>query len=181
VTVAARDRAGADAAILTRTAVRPDWHLDGERLLAIGAAISAAIVLGTFIGSGLIVMAAAGVAFVAAVFYPPIGLVVVAFMAPLRPPQSVPAPGFMMILVGAILLGCIFRLSIDRPHFRARPALLLILAFVLYVSAQQLPQMASGYAGVQAHDIGYLYFQLLTGPPGSCCRNGRRIHTWSRF
>lgn len=166
--------------VLSRTSVRSEWKIDGVPLLVAGVAISAAIVLGMFVGSTFAVLAAAAAAMIVGLFYPPIGLVVVAFMAPLRPPQSVPAPGFMMILVGAIVLGCIFRLSTDRPHFSARPPLLLLLAYVLYVTFQQLPEMAAGYPEGPAHDIGYLYFQLLTGL-GIILAAGIVLQSWSPY
>ena len=94
---------------------------------------------------------------------PATGLVVLAFMAPLKPPPAIPAPGFNLVLISAILLGCVYRLPIERPRLRAAPALLLLAAFVLYAFVQQLPELLSGYADPRAHDVGYLFYQLLAG------------------
>jgi hypothetical protein len=132
------------------------------RLLVAGFALWVGILTGMFLESSLMVAVAAA-AFGAAVLYPPLGLVVLAFMGPLRQPQEIPAPGFSMILVGAILLGCVYRLPQIRGRFRARAPLLFLIALLVYVFAQQLPEMATGYASDRAHDIGFLFYQLCTG------------------
>jgi O-antigen ligase len=106
--------------------------------------------------------AAALAAFVAAIVSPPTGLAIIALMAPLKSPLVIPAPGFNTILIAATLLGCVYRLPIDRPSLRVRAPLLLLLAFVIYVTAQQAPEMLSGYAGSDGHYVGYLFGQLLT-------------------
>jgi O-antigen ligase len=137
--------------------------LDDRRLLLGGLAISGGILAGMFLGSGILVGLAVLSAFVAGLSFPALGLVVLAVMGPLKPPPVVPAPGFNLVLVAAILLGCVYQLPISRTSLHPRAPLLLLSAFVFYAFVQQLPDMASGYAGVQSHDIGYLFFQLLTG------------------
>lgn len=135
---------------------------DAAILLAAGS-ITAAIVVGMAANAGPLATIAALGAIVAAVVSPAVGLAILACTATLQPPAGIPAPGFASVLVGATLLGCVYRLPIDRPRPRANAPLLLLSAFALYVTVQQLPEMASGYAGQQAHDVGYLFFQLLTG------------------
>ena len=44
-----------------------------------------------------------------------------------------------------------------------RSPLLLLSAFILYVAAQQAPEMLSGYAGERAHLVGFQFAQLVTG------------------
>ncbi len=51
--------------------------------------------------------------------------------------------------------------SIGRDRDFSGPLLLLV-AFVLYATAQQLPEMLAGYASQEDHDVGYLFFQLMT-------------------
>ena len=135
---------------------------DAPVLLAAGS-ITAAIVVGMAANAGPLATIAAIGAILAAIVSPAVGLAILAFTATLQPPAGVPAPGFASLLVGATLLGCVYRLPIDRPRPRANAPLLLLTAFVLYVTVQQLPEMASGYAGRQDHAVGYLFFQLLTG------------------
>src|SRR6185295_9125904 len=107
-------------------------------------------------------IAASVLALIAAVASPPVGLAVLAFMAPLKSPPAIPAPGFNTLLVIAILLGSIYRLPIDRPSLRPSLPILLLLGFILYATAQQVPALASGYSDAQSHHIGYLFIQLAT-------------------
>ena len=134
----------------------------GTGSLLIAGPLVAGIVLGMAFGLGPLTTVSAIGALLLAVVSPYAGLAILAFMAPLVPPPVIPAPGFASLLIGTILLGCIYRLPIDRPHLRASPTLLLLIAFVLYVTAQQLPEMLAGYGSPDAHDVGYLYFQLLS-------------------
>src|SRR5262245_43947913 len=78
-------------------------------------AICAALLVGMGFGIGPLTTAASVAAFGTAVVSPPVGLLIIAFMGPLKPPETIPAPGFDMLLVGATVLGCIYRLPIDRP------------------------------------------------------------------
>jgi len=133
------------------------------RLLIVGLLICGAILAGMIRESQVVMLVGALAALGVSIASPATGLVVLAFMAPLKPPPAVPAPGFNLILISAILLGCVYRLPIDRPRLRVAPSLLLLAAFVLYVFVQQLPDMLSGYAGDRAHDVGYLFYQLLAG------------------
>ena len=145
------------------TAADADLRRDARWLLPAGLAISVAIVAGMFLESGTLMGVAAFAAFGAGIVNPALGLIVLAFMGPLRPPPTVPAPGFDIILVGAILLGCIYRLPFSRNRVTLSPALILLGAFVLYAFVQQLPDMATGYAGTRSHDVGFLFYQMLTG------------------
>lgn len=148
----------------------PDWTLrhigamgaeDGALLIA--GPISAGIVLGMAAGITPVVALATLGALATALVAPYAGLAILVFMGPLVPPSLIPAPGFAAALVGAILLGCVYRLPIDRPRLHIGTAVLLMAAIVLFVTVQQLPEMLAGYASDADHAVGYLYFQLLTG------------------
>lgn len=151
------------ASVVSRGLTARAGLLDDGPLLIAGLAISGGIVAGMFLESGLLTTVSAFAAILASLFVPALGLVVLAFMGPLKPTLVIPAPGFNLILVAAILLGCVYQLAFSRTRLRAAPPLLLLSAFVLYAFVQQLPDMATGYASVQSHDVGYLFFQLLTG------------------
>ncbi len=129
-------------------------------LLAAGS-ICGAILVGMVTGFQALMFAAAGAAMLAAVISPSVGLLIIAFMAPLKPPDVVPSPGFGILLVVAILLGCIYRLPIDRPTIRFSAPLATLLACLLYAAVQQSPEMFAGYAGTDAHDVGFLFFQAV--------------------
>ena len=117
---------------------------------------------GWALGNGPLTASGRGAAFAAAIAAPPVGLAVLAMLAPLKSPALVPAPGFNTILVVALLLGCVYRLPIDRPRFRLSLPLLLMLGFLAFVTVQQLPDLASGYAGDEGHRTGYLFIQFAT-------------------
>ena len=114
------------------------------------------------LGSGPLAAGGAIVAFIAAIISPPVGLAVFALMASLKSPAAIPAPGFNTFLVAAVLLGCMYRLPIDRPRIRPSLPLVLLLTFTLYVGLQQLPEFAAGYMGPESRRIGYLFIQLAT-------------------
>ena len=151
------------ASLVPRGVVGRAGRFEDRRLLTAGLVISGGIVAGMFLESGTLMVVAAVAAFGAAIIFPSLGLVVLAFMGPLKPPPAIPAPGFTEILVVAILLGCVYRLPFSRARLRLSAPLLLLCAFVLYAFVQQLPDMATGYAGIRSHDVGYLFYQLLTG------------------
>ncbi len=143
---------------LRRLASRPDL-----RPLIVAIPVALGIVGAMAIGSDGLALAASGVSFVVAVLWPEAGLAVLAFMAPLKPPPVVPAPGFDLVLVAATCLGCLYRLPIDRPMIRPGAAFWLLAGYMLYVFAQQTPEMLTGWAPGPDHDVGYLFFQLLAG------------------
>jgi O-antigen ligase len=131
--------------------------------LVLAIPVVVGIIVGMAFGIGPLTALATLGALIAAVVFPYAGVAILAFMAPLVAPSVVPTPGFGIVLVAAILLGCVYRLPIDRPQLRLGAPLLLLLGFILYVTVQQLPEMAAGYASPADHDVGYLYLQLLAG------------------
>lgn len=133
-----------------------------DRALLLGLTICAAIVAGIALVSAPLQIAASLVAFASALVSPVTGVIVLAFMAGVKSPFAVPAPGFNTLLVLTILLGCIYRLPIERPSLRPSLPALLLLGFLLYVSAQQVPAFLAGYTDSTSHHIGYLFIQLAT-------------------
>jgi O-antigen ligase len=131
-------------------------------ILVAAVPLAAALVIGMSLGSVPVSLAAIGAVLLASIVSPAVGLAVLAFIAPIGPQKAVPAPGSDVLLVGAILLGCVYRLPIDRPRPRTSALAVIITAFVVYVTAQQLPELLNGYRGSLDHDVGYLFIQLLT-------------------
>ncbi len=126
-------------------------------------AIGGAILAGMALEFAPLTIIAALAAIVVALVAPAVGLALIAFMGPLQPPLVIPAPGFNAILVGAAVLGCVYRLPFDRPRISLTAPMLLLIGFVLYVAVQQTPEMVAGYTG----RVGYLSYstfrELLTG------------------
>jgi O-antigen ligase len=144
--------AGADRALTS------DWAI-----LLVAIPLAATIVIGRAVGLNPVTQGAVVATVLVSLLSPATGLATLAFVAPLGPARGIPAPGSDILLVAAILFGCLYRLPIDRPRARFSAIALLLVAFVLYASVQQLPELLNGYAGRLDHDVGYLYFQLLTG------------------
>ena len=119
------------------------------------------IVLGMAFGVGPVESASTVAALLVAVVMPHAGLAILAFMAPLVPPAGIPPPGFDVVLVGAVLLGCVYRLPIDRPHLRFGAPVLLVIAFTLFITVQQSPELLAGYGSDADRAVGYLYVQFL--------------------
>ena len=138
------------------------WSADLRTVIP-ALAIGGSIVAGMALNFAPLAAVGALAAFVAGLISPAVGLATIAFMAPLQPPLVIPAPGFNAILVGAVVLGCVYRLPIDRPRIIPTASILLLIGFVLYVAVQQTPEMVAGYAG----NLGYLAYsvfrELLTG------------------
>ena len=84
-------------------------------------------------------------------------------MATLLSPSLVPAPGFAAAMVAAVLLGCVYRLPIERPRLRLSAPIVVILAILVSVTVQQVPEMLAGYGTAADHGVGYLYLQVLSG------------------
>ena len=130
---------------------------------ALAAGLLGVAIVGSMALESVPMMAlASAVVIGAAVLWPNVGLATLAFMAPLKPPPIVPAPGFLALLVAALLLGCILRLPIQRRALRLGAPIIVLLGYVLYISVQQAPEMLAGYASKADHDVGFLYFQFLT-------------------
>jgi O-antigen ligase len=123
--------------------------------------MGAAVVGAMAVNSAPLMLLSSAVVLGMAVLWPHVGLATLAFLAPLKPPPVVPAPGLLSLLVGALLLGCILRLPIERRAIRLGAPILVLLAYVVYITFQQAPEMLAGYATKADHDVGFLYFQFL--------------------
>jgi O-antigen ligase len=135
----------------------------GGKVLALGLAIVAVILVGMAIESRILTTGGVLVALAGAVALPQLGIIVLAAIGPLKPPGVIPAPGFEVALVGAALLGSLYRLPVDTRRVTVSAALLALSAFVAFAFLSQLPSFLSGYSSRQAHDIGFLFYQLVTG------------------
>jgi O-antigen ligase len=144
------------------TGARSDNSRIEAQSVLLSAPLIAGMVLGMALGIGPVVTVSTVGALLLALVVPYAGLAILAFMGPLVPPSVIPAPGFDSVLVGAILLGCVYRLPIDRPRLSLNAPVLLLFAFVLFVTVQQLPEMLAGYGSDADHAVGYLYWQLLS-------------------
>ncbi len=142
-----------------------DPHSDiwaGGKAPALGLAIVVVILGGMAIGSGLVTMGGVAAAFAVSVVFPQVGLIVLAGIGTLKPPGVIPAPGFEVALVAVSIVGCLFRLPVNRRPLTVSAPLLALTGFVAFAFLSQLPSFLSAYSSTKAHDIGFLFYQLAT-------------------
>jgi O-antigen ligase len=126
--------------------------------------LSALIVAAMMVGSSVVTLAVSLIALVAAVVSPFAGMIILALTASLPRPLAIPPPGLYFAIGGAILLGVVLRLPIERPRLRV-PSLevLLIGAFFLYVSAHLVAGLLDGASVPRLSEIQSLYLNVATG------------------
>lgn len=128
-----------------------------------GLAVAAMVVGALSTGNSTVTLGAAAVSLLVAVASPMTGLVAIAAAAALIGKPVLPAPGYPVMMVMALILGTIYRLPIERPTLRIGAPLLFLIAFVGFVFIQQLPETAALYAGPRGRDLGANFFKLVTG------------------
>lgn len=135
------------------------------RSTAAGLIVVAPLVLAMAVGSGVATLLGSFIVLAAALLSPLTGLIALTFMAPFPRPLIVPTPGLYVALIGAILLGAILRLPLERPRLRV-PSLPIVLAgvFLLYFVAQFAAGMVDGPpAGPRSNSITSSFMQVATG------------------
>ena len=148
---------------LTRSARRSlDW-LPDARVTLVGLTLVAPLALAMMIGSSALILLASALVLAAALLSPITGLIALAFMAPFPSPPVVPNPGLNVAMLGAIFLGLVFRLPIDRPRLRW-PSMPVSLAggFLLLVTASFVSGWLFGLASARDSFIVFLYSQVVT-------------------
>ncbi|MFN8619367.1 MAG: O-antigen ligase family protein [Chloroflexota bacterium] len=126
------------------------------------ALLSAVISIGIVVGSPTLSAGGAILAIAASLMAPMVGLMVLAFVAPLLWAPVLPTPGLTMMLAGATLLGAIFRLPLERPRLTVHPLLVVVMSFVIFVFVRQLPSLLGGYQTPQEYFTGALMIKLVT-------------------
>jgi O-antigen ligase len=139
----------------------PGWR-DDLLLLALSLPVPILGVVGTYLDNGPLTLVAAGLAIVTALARPDLGLMNLVLLTPLMATDVLPAPGFDFFLVGAIVLGSVYRLPLDRPVFTLSPAFVLLAGLVVFMFFQQLPEMLAGYPGDGVRDVGSTMAKWLT-------------------
>jgi O-antigen ligase len=116
------------------------------------------------VGATMPVYIATVIALVTAIVSPMTGLIALAVLAPIPRPLVIPAPGLYVAMIGAILLGAIFRLPIERPRLRGpSPEVLLLGAFLLFVATQFLGGSLDGFPEPRGDEIGLVFASFATG------------------
>lgn len=134
----------------------------GLRLLLASLIVAATLTLGLYLDSGILTLLGAGLVILFGLVRPEIGLMSLLLVAPLLTRPVLPAPGFQFFAVGAIVLGSVYRLPLERPRLTIPPLFLLLVGYVGYVFIQQLPEMLAGYPSEELREIGSMMAKLLT-------------------
>ena len=111
----------------------------GARSIILSLPLPALVVVALALESDPLAMVAGMATIGVAVVVPAVGLLELAFLAPLLGRPILPYPGLMALLLAAVILGSIYRLSIDRPTLRVPIALAVILSFLLFVVRPAAP------------------------------------------
>ena len=129
-----------------------------------GLGLALAIAVGMALNASLLALAASLGALAISLVSPLVGVVVVTFTAPFPRPVVLPTPGLQVALLGAIMLGLVLRLPLDRPKLTMpAPSVLMLGAFMLYAGMHLLGGLIDGPASGRSYQIVQVYSQLLTG------------------
>lgn len=140
----------------TASLTRDQWSL------ATGLVLAGIIVTGMAIGVGVVSLAGVMLSLFVALVSPATGLVVLAVISPLSPPLVLPAPGVPPAMVAAILGGCLGRMAVERRPLSVGLPLFLAIGFMLYLFAQQTPEMLTLWAGPQGRETVTTFIQITT-------------------
>lgn len=155
------------SARMGRRSRRSSIAFDDARSAVVGGAIGVSITGAMVLGSATLTLATSFVGLAASIVSPMVGLLVLAFVAPLPRPLIVPPPGIWVVMIAAIMVGLVLRLPIDRPRLRL-PALEIVLAFAFlaYLGAHALGGALDDVAAAEGRGlVGALQSQtdLVTG------------------
>ncbi len=124
------------------------------RTTVAGLAVGALVVASLAGGSSVFALLASFIAIAASMVSPLVGMIALAFAAPLARPLVIPPPGLYLAMMAAMLLGLILRLPVERPRLRLPSAEVLLLgAFLLYAAAQFLGGRLDGLSGARSAEV----------------------------
>ena len=135
-----------------------------------GLALAAPLVMAMLLRSLTLFLGALGLVLFASVLSPISGMIALAFVGPFPRPLAVPTAGFYLAIVGAILLGIILRLPIERPRLNwPPPHVWAIGAFLAYAAVQLVVVLLDGPASSRSvaldssSTIGPTFLQFMAG------------------
>lgn len=134
-----------------------DWRTAG-----IGLALGLVVLGALATGSTTLVFALTVPLVLASIASPATGIAMVAFLAPLMGKPVLPTPGLVAILLAGVVAGSVIRLIGERPRLSIPIPVLCGLGFFLFIFAQQIPAMLSGYSG-DAELTGSSFLRIATG------------------
>lgn len=139
------------------------WPTVGSRVqIALGAGLAALYLLALGARQDLIAMGVVAMAACLSLVWPAAGLATFAVIMPMREPE-IPVPvRFNAIMAGAISMGCILRLPVDRLPLRIHPGAVLLVGYVV-ISALSIPPVVSGHPAAWVPSALNTLLRLSTG------------------
>ncbi len=135
-----RPTAADSASASTDSWATTSWRLQ----LAVGVGMAAVYVLALGADQNRVAMAVILASAAIAVLSPVAGLAMFTLIMPMREPEILTPIRANAIMAGAIGLGCVLRLPLDRLRLRAHPGIVLLLGYVA-ISAVTIPPAVSGH------------------------------------
>lgn len=135
------------------------------RLTLAGLALVAPLVLSMLVRSSVLFLGAWGLVLAVSVLAPMIGMIALAVIGPFPRPLVVQTAGVYLAVVGAVLLGIVLRLPVERPRLSRPPAhVWAIGALVVYAAAHLIGGLLDGPASSRGFsDIAPTFFQFTVG------------------
>ena len=131
------------------------------RATVVGVSAGAFIVAAVTSGSTLLMLLALGVAISVSVISPLAGLIALALAAPLARTLVIPAPGLYVAMAGAMFLGLVLRLPLQRSQPRLPSAAVVLLgAFLLYAGVHLVAGRLDGAPGLRTTELASLFARV---------------------
>ncbi len=131
------------------------------RATVVGVSAGAFIVAAVTSGSTLLMLLASGVAISVSVISPLAGLIALALAAPLARTLVIPAPGLYVAMAGAMFLGLVLRLPLQRSQPRLPSAAVVLLgAFLFYAGVHLVAGRLDGAPGLRTTELASLFARV---------------------
>lgn len=134
-----------------------------RRILLVALLTGGTILAGMAADFGALTAVGVASALVGAVVSPSLGVATLAFMTSLQVPSAFSPFGFHAVLIGGILVGSVLRLPAERPHLKLGAPAFFLLAWLVFVVVQQVPDAVSGYRGLEGSFVLAQFKQVLIG------------------
>ncbi len=122
------------------------WPAVGSRLqIVVGPALALPYLAALGAGQDQIALMVIAMSAVVSVAWPAAGLAMFVMIMPMREPEILVPIRINAIMAGAIAMGCILRLPVDRLRLRVHPGVVMLVGYVV-ISALSLPSPLNGLA-----------------------------------
>jgi len=123
------------------------WPEVGSRLqIAVGPGLAILYLLALGTGQEQAALGVVAMSAALSLMWPAAGLAMFVMIMPMREPEILVPIRINAVLAGAIAMGCVLRLPVNRPRLRIHPAVVLLVGY-LFISALSLPSPLNDLPG----------------------------------